>query len=111
MWREDGEWLNLNLFLFDIVKTNASRFMCESRAVLVKMMKKMVKERGEGVILRKPGSMYIRGRSLELYKYKVFISFLFSSLLFSSLLFSSLLFSSLLFSSLLFSSLLFSIPH
>jgi ATP-dependent DNA ligase len=45
--------------------------LCEDKVPLKKMLEQLIEEGGEGVILRKPYSLYIPGRSDSLIKLKV----------------------------------------
>eukprot|EP00026_Physarum_polycephalum_P003261 Phypoly_transcript_03271.p1 GENE.Phypoly_transcript_03271~~Phypoly_transcript_03271.p1 ORF type:complete len:688 (+),score=73.27 Phypoly_transcript_03271:396-2459(+) len=48
----------------------ATRLLCASKTHLSRMLQHSIDEGGEGVILRKPGSVYAHGRSLNLLKLK-----------------------------------------
>eukprot|EP00026_Physarum_polycephalum_P003577 Phypoly_transcript_03590.p1 GENE.Phypoly_transcript_03590~~Phypoly_transcript_03590.p1 ORF type:complete len:736 (+),score=72.25 Phypoly_transcript_03590:158-2365(+) len=48
----------------------ASRTLCTSKKFLLSAIKNINQNRGEGVILRKPGSPYVSGRSFFLFKLK-----------------------------------------
>jgi ATP-dependent DNA ligase len=64
----------------------APRFWSESEAFVMETLQSIAGQGGEGLILRKPQSLYISGRSDSLVKFKVFLH---SRLFFSSV--SSLL--------------------
>lgn len=49
----------------------AARMVCDNKRFLTKAMKVILKDQGEGVILRNSGSVYVHGRSGDLFKYKV----------------------------------------
>eukprot|EP00026_Physarum_polycephalum_P002865 Phypoly_transcript_02874.p1 GENE.Phypoly_transcript_02874~~Phypoly_transcript_02874.p1 ORF type:complete len:846 (+),score=138.45 Phypoly_transcript_02874:54-2591(+) len=48
----------------------AQRSMCTNGKQLIKVTQELIELGGEGVILRKPGSFYVRGRSKNLVKFK-----------------------------------------
>ena len=45
---------------------------CESKEHLKQVMENIIAKGGEGVVLREPNSMYIKGRSQSFRKYKPF---------------------------------------
>lgn len=49
----------------------ASRMLCSSKETLVKKLESIINEGGEGLIVRKPKSLYESGRSINLLKLKV----------------------------------------
>ena len=56
-----------------------SRALCSNSGHLMKATKNIIENEGEGMIMRKVGSFYKRGRSLDLIKFKVLVSVLFST--------------------------------
>ena len=60
-----------NTFFFDNINVVVSRVLCASKKQLIKALKIILDEGGEGVILRRPGSKYEHGRSNHLFKLKV----------------------------------------
>jgi hypothetical protein len=73
-----GSFGSFGLFLcgttvlsLEFVKIAAPRFLCNTHRVLALSLKHVVEEGGEGIILRKPQSLYVPGRSDLLVKLKV----------------------------------------
>lgn len=64
------------LFLFENKENVAMRIKCSSSKQVKKMMENILSEGGEGVVLRKSGSLYSQGRSPSLLKLKVLNNFL-----------------------------------
>ena len=54
------------LHVIDVVK-------CQSKEHLNKFLSEIVEKKGEGVMLREPGSLYENGRSNKMRKYKEFL--------------------------------------
>jgi hypothetical protein len=65
-------WFFLFCF-FDKGNIVVSRVLCTSKKQLIKSLRIILDEGGEGVILRRPGSKYEHGRSNHLFKLKVFL--------------------------------------
>jgi len=59
-------------FIFDFMYIVASRLRCESLQEMNKFLSLIIKDEGEGIVLRKPKSVYEQGRSPSLLKIKVF---------------------------------------
>lgn len=59
------------LFLFELWNIISYRSLCESQQFLEQNIQKIIKNGGEGAILRKPKSIYESGRSSSLLKLKV----------------------------------------
>lgn len=57
--------------IFESLYSNALRVLCTSKKYLTVATNCVVKDGGEGVILRKPFSQYEKGRSTNLFKFKV----------------------------------------
>ena len=64
------------------IQVIASRWLCVDKATLGAAAKLIIKDGGEGVILRRINSLYVNGRSPDLIKFKVRLRFYFT--LFSS---------------------------
>jgi hypothetical protein len=65
------------LILFDPPYVTASRMLCKEHKRLARLARLVLKNGGEGIILRKPKSVYERGRSAFLLKLKVILKILF----------------------------------
>ena len=58
--------------MFSLIgRAPAARLMCNQRKVLRKLIQHIISDGGEGVILRRPRSIYLHGRSDSLIKLKV----------------------------------------
>lgn len=58
---------------FDIFKVLAPRMKCKSGTHANEMVERIIEDKGEGIMLRKIGSLYEHGKSQSLLKIKVFI--------------------------------------
>lgn len=58
-------------FIFDYSNQVVSRVKCEDPVILENLSRHVIKDEGEGMILRKPKSVYENGRSTSLLKLKV----------------------------------------
>jgi hypothetical protein len=58
-------------FILIIVNIIAPRFLCTSSTLLTHSLQQVIEDGGEGIILRKPQSHYLPGRSVCLLKIKV----------------------------------------
>lgn len=56
---------------FDGKQVVASRIMCKATSLLENFLQQIINNNGEGVIMRKPHTLYERGRSTSLVKLKV----------------------------------------
>lgn len=65
--------LILLFVIVDFANINAARLSCTSRKQFIKSLRSVINEGGEGVILRKPHSLYEHGRSTSLLKFKVLL--------------------------------------
>lgn len=63
--------LPLSTSVFEYMKVVASRLICIAASVLHKLTNCVIDNGGEGLVLRKPGSLYEYGRSASLLKLKV----------------------------------------
>ena len=59
------------LLFFDVPNIQASRIRCDSKRMMEDMVEDVVSEGGEGMVARKPKSVYEHGRSQLLFKIKV----------------------------------------
>ena len=63
--------LNLSLFSFITNYLLACRVLCTNKLHLARNLEEILQNEGEGLVLRKPGSEYLVGRSGLLFKLKV----------------------------------------
>ena len=70
----DSSYFWITFYFIWCSYTIASRSLCKDHKRLVHLARLVLKDGGEGVILRKPKSMYERGRSSFLFKLKVLTS-------------------------------------
>jgi ATP dependent DNA ligase domain len=61
------------IFVFNLNNIPAARLLCTGKKQLNQMVQNIINDGGEGVILRKPKSIYENGRSSTLIKLKVFL--------------------------------------
>lgn len=61
-------------YFVDILYIPAPRIFVEGKLQITKSILQIINDEGEGVVFRRPGSLYEHGRSTSLVKYKVFLN-------------------------------------